>query len=105
MISKETFVSTLNRCKALADVEYEVNNIFTKANLDFMSISYSTYEDITINLLAEAMNDKGDWIAWWVWECEWGAYASVADEKVDGGSRDIPTPEELYDYMMEVYNG
>lgn len=105
MISKETFVSTLNRCKTLADVEDEVNSIFRKANLDFMSISYSAYEDITINLLAEAMEDKNEWVAWWVWECEWGNFATVEDEKVDGGIRNISTPEELYDFLMEVHNG
>ena len=72
---------------------------------DCNSVFYGFYEDVVVNLLIEVMNDKDEWISWWLYECDYGKdiekYAAIGPDNVE---IDLSTPEKLYDFLTEEYN-
>ena len=103
MVSKYTFCDVLNKCHNLSVMEENVNKIFRDNGMELTSFSFCAYEDITINLLIDAMGDDADWIGWWVWEADWGSPEYTLDVEVDGKTYDVSTPDKLYDFMIEYY--
>lgn len=61
--------------------------------------------DEVISLLSYIMNDKDDWIAYWVYEQEFGT-KWVDDEtasQADGTPIVLRTTRQLYDYLVKEY--
>lgn len=100
MISKENFVSYLNKIKYFWDIEENVNKAFD--GLDFMRFSFCGYEDLLISVLEDAFNDKDGFISWWLYDREFGEHnpnVKVVDK--DGAEKELllNTPEDLYDFL------
>lgn len=51
--------------------------------------------------LAKVLNDKDEWISWWMWEDDFGKGGLIIE--VDGQPKQVNTAEELYDAMEIVY--
>lgn len=106
MISKKTFVNTINKIIDYNNMSNEINDVFSKYRTeDCNSVFYGFYEDVVVNLLTEAMNDKDEWISWWLYECNYGTdttgYAVVGPRNIE---LDLSTPEKLYDFLVKEYN-
>jgi hypothetical protein len=57
---------------------------------------------LAVELLAEIMQDKANWIEWWLWEApENKKYVYLKNKtKID-----ISTPEKLYDFLEAEKTG
>jgi hypothetical protein len=93
-MTKEKFVSIINEIQHYQDTLHDANNTLRAIgiNLDMDN----TFIPTTVDLLAEIMEDKANWIEWWLWE-------APSDDKyvyLDNKSKiNINTPEKLYDFL------
>ena len=105
MISKKTFVDTINSMVKLAVMEEEVRNIYRKNNIDMCGGDvYWEYEGIISNLLSEAMEDVDEWIIWWIYERDYGR--DVTPKSASYSEKeyiDLTPPEKLYDFLYHEY--
>lgn len=104
MITKEKFVSYFDRLKHFWEVEEKVNDAFK--GMDFMSFSWCEFEDLTVEILMDAMNDKDEFIPWWIYDRECGsneAVVTISDK--DNAEKEVilNTPEALYDFLVSEY--
>lgn len=98
MISKETFVKAIQ----LIQEQQTINEQFSKA-LDLVGDGHfvfgteNKFYDAAMLVLKEAMNDKYDYISWWLHEGEPDYKVWLAD-----GSKewDLKELEALYDYIV-----
>ena len=104
MITKEKFVSYFDRLKHFWEIEEKVNDAFK--GMDFMSFSWCQFEDLTVEILMDAMNDKDEFIAWWIYDRECGEKDStVKYVDADGVENEVElkTAEDLYDFLVKEY--
>lgn len=98
MISLEKFKKSLTIIKKYSEINYEIFNFIMKFNYDEF-LPFAEYEDLTIELLSEIMNDfnEDDFsvISYWVYELEFG---SKYDKDIDPP---IETIEDLYNYLIK----
>lgn len=97
-ITKETF------CKALSLIQEQdsINDAFAEALQTVGDGHYvfgvkNKYLSAAVLVLKEAMNDKYDYIDWWLFEPASDRTIWSADESE---SWDLKTPEALYDYIL-----
>ena len=57
----------------------------------------------TIDLLAEIMGDKDDWISYYCWELDFGNDWTEGSIKMNGEPVDISSREKLYDFLRNEY--
>ncbi len=96
MLTKESF------CKALALIQ-EQEHIDDKVSeaLSLVGDGYYLYgsenkfRQALLMVLAETMQDKGDWIDWWLYED-----VEKAVWYPDGERVSLERTEELYDYLV-----
>ena len=77
MLTKQQFTKHLTRLIELKKEEEKITNLMRKSKLkdDFNGSLFgiSLYEDLSVKILADAMDDKNDWIGYWLYELEYGA--------------------------------
>lgn len=106
MITKQEFVKIINRLRAYNDLQDKIQDLFRNnidnQEMDFMNAGSICigHETIVVKLLENMFNDKNT-ISWWLYECNYGRDFSLGDLEVDGVEIDLPTPEKLYDYLIE----
>ena len=103
MLSKELFVKTINELKDFDEVSNKVSNYLKKYFLDF-NITPLFFEELIVELLENSMNDKYEWISYYIYELDYGKsfkMGYVTEE--DGTEIDISTPEKLYDFLIKEY--
>jgi hypothetical protein len=87
--------------KQYSDVSLQISDIFKDNGMDFNEYGVTYYEDIVLKLLTEAMNDKGDWINYWVCEKDFGRELELNDiTDINDTPIDITTAEKLYDFLV-----
>ena len=105
MISKKTFVDTINSMVNLAVMEEDIRNIYRKNNIEMCGGDVSwEYEGIISRLLTEVMEDENEWISWWLYERDYGR--DVTPKSASYSEReyiDLTTPEKLYDFLYNEY--
>ncbi len=103
-ISKETFINTINFLKERNDKIEEINNLFTEEFEDSVFYPYFKYERTVVNLLTEVMRDEGEWIEYYLYECNYGEDIEPDSvQEADGTPIDITTPEKLYNFLIKEY--
>lgn len=104
MISKETFVKSINAIKDSWDMADELNDIFRKHSRDDFSDGFSYVDpnlvDILITVLEEGMLDKARFVSWWCFDCNFGENSIVEDE--NGIQHTLDTPGELYNFLIQI---
>lgn len=106
MITKEQFVTIINRLKETDEMVDKINNIIRNSTDSIISDFTNAgsimicHEDIVLHLLEDIFNDT-DTISWWLYEKDYGRDIRMKmwDEK--GKEIDVSTPEKLYDYLVE----
>ena len=105
MISKKTFVDTINSMVKLAVMEEEIRDIYRKNNIEMCGGDVSwEYDGIISNLLSEAMEDVDEWVIWWIYERDYGR--DVTPKSASYSEKeyiDLTTPEKLYDFLYNEY--
>lgn len=99
MISKETFVKTINDLKSLDDRMDAVDRAFQNLNPDFCGFYLTEPFDITLELLVEAMEDEDGWIYYFIYERDWLKDYELGDIFVDGKAVEIHNWEDVYDFI------
>lgn len=100
MISKDTFVSTMNKLQDLDRRMDAVDKAFKALDSDFCSFYIIGIFDTTFNLLEEAMNDKDNWIGYFVYEKDWLRDTKLGDIEVDGKPVKIENWADVYDFLV-----
>ena len=98
MISKETFCKALELILEQEKTDQEFSDALQKVgNGHFVFGTENKYFDALMLVLKEGVNDKYDYISWWLYE-------GAPDYKiwVEDGSREwvLKEPGALYDYIV-----
>ena len=102
MISKETFVNTMNKLQTLDKKMNAVDKALKSLDSDFCSFYVTGIFDTTFDLLKEAMNDKDDWIGYFVYERDWLRDFKLGDVEVNGEPVKIYTWGDVYDFIINT---
>lgn len=110
MISKEKFVTIINKMKLVDDFVNEVNDKsrdlrekLDDSFLDFFEGNslFVAHSDIVVQLL-ENMFNNNDMISYWIYELDYGRkYEGGTISDCDGNNIDVSTVEKLYDYLIQ----
>ena len=100
MITKETFVNTMERLKDLDERMDAADAAFKKLSPDFCSFYILDIFDIALEVLKEAMNDKNNWIAYFVYERDWLRDMKLGDIEVNGEPVKIDSWGDVYDFIV-----
>lgn len=109
MISKEQFVTIINKMKTTDDFVNEINDktrqlreTLDDSFVDFFDGNslFVAHSDIVVQLLENMFNDN-DMISWWIFEMNYGRdYKDGYVQDCDGNNIDVSTVEKLYDYLV-----
>ena len=100
MISKETFVNTMNKLRDLDRKIDAIDKAFKELDPDFCSFYVTGIFDTTFDLLKEAMHDKDNWIEYFVYEKDWLRDFKLGDVEVDGEPVKIYSWGDVYDFIV-----
>ena len=103
MISKKTFVDSINQIVKYAEMNDRVTSIYRENNVEYFPGQYFEYEGMVVRLLSEVMNDKDDWIGWWLYDCNYGRDTEGRASYKDDSPIIVDTPEKLYDFLYNKY--
>ena len=101
MISKETFVSTVERLQILDKKMDAVDKAMKALDSDFCSFYITSIFNTTFDLLKEAMNDNDDWIGYFVYERDWLRDFKLGDVEVNGEPVKIYSLGDVYDFIVK----
>lgn len=104
MITKETFVKTMERLQILDEKFDAVNNAMSRLSTDFCSFYIFEPFDITVDLLMEYFDDKEGWLPYFIWECNWLRDLKYGDVTVYDEPVDLSDWGKVYDFLMEEKN-
>lgn len=102
MLNKKSFVEYINFIKKMQDSEMRIYHVLREEITDFDGFIYSKYETKFVDLLAEVMDDKDEWISYFIYELDFGQNwkEGTVTEK-DGTDIRLQTPEDLYILLTE----
>lgn len=103
-LSKEKFIEMLNFMKKKEQYVQQLIELMQKNNLEFIYSPYDEYNSNIIDLLASLFENEDrakDWIAYWVYELDYGD--RYFDGCVSHGNTDIKlkTADDLFNYLIE----
>lgn len=99
MLSKKTFVETINFLKEQSEKVETFNKLGNEIFGDF-DIYLFKDEDRIVKLLAEAMDDRFEWLEYFIYENDYGKdLRPDSVQEADGTPIDITTAEKLYDFL------
>ncbi|MDD6827954.1 MAG: hypothetical protein PUE12_17945 [Oscillospiraceae bacterium] len=104
MITKETFVKTMERLETLDKKMDAIDDAMRKLSPDFCGFYIPDVFDITIDTLEEAMGDKHKWIGYCVYEENWLEDFKLGDVTImrEGNEEniDLSTWDKVYDFIV-----
>ena len=104
MLSKEMFIKCINFMKERNDAIGKINKMLTEEFEDSIFYPYFKYENMLSQVLKDVMQDKGDWITYFLYEGDYGRDLKPDSViEIDGTPIDITTPEKLYDFLVSEY--
>lgn len=109
MIAFEEFKIYIEEIKSIYDFENQLFKLcytFNKQNYNRASFEIPTLVETSINLLAELVNDKDEWISYWFFELDCGKLSddlTVEDE--NGNNIPLKTIEDLWNIINDNNKG
>jgi hypothetical protein len=101
MISKETFIKTIERLENLNDRMEAADKAMQALCEDFGSFYICDAFNITTNLLSEIFNDKeNDWLGYFIWERDWLHKFELGDIEIGGYCVKIENWGDVYDFLI-----
>lgn len=106
MLSKEKFIEYMNFIKKMNESENRIQEVLQKEITDFRGgFLYSNYEFMYVKLLKEIMDDKNDWIEYFLYDLDFGAkWETGSVVEMDGTEMPLGTVENLYDLLIKYKN-
>ena len=107
MISKNKFEGIINALKEAHELQDKVDELMRNAkdNIenDFMNAAslMINHEGIVIELLSDMFDDKAEWIAWFVYDTNFGEDHTEIYDSENNVVADLKTARELYDYLID----
>jgi len=96
-ISKETFCKALALIKEQEVIDDNFSNALQTVGNGFIAFgSENKYLEALFLVLKETMNDKYDYISWWLYDTTDFMVYTKDNEK----EWDLKKPEDLYDYII-----
>ena len=102
MIPKEVFVRTMERLTTLDKKMDTADKALKDLDLDFCGLYIPEVFDLAIDLLTEAMNDKHEWIKYFVYERDWLRGFKLGDIEVEDEPVKIYTWADVYDFIANI---
>jgi len=103
-MSREDFKSLMEELLKLKEIEIEISNSMKKLDSDFCFFSLSRYEALVVKCLEKALDDKQEWISYFLYERN----AKFTRKKVitDSNGKKIPFDnyDDIYDLIMDSHN-
>ena len=100
MISKETFVNTMNSLMELDDKMNAVDSALKALDSDFCGFYMTEPASMVVALLAECMEDENDWLGYFVWERDWLRDMYNGAVTVNGEPVKIENWADVYDFIV-----
>lgn len=105
MLSKETFIQTIDFIRERNDKQHEIDMLFRKEFEDSIFWPYSKYEVQLVKVLKEIMNDKEtEWIDYYLWEKDYGRDNKLEVTEKDGTPIPLTTAEDLWNLLQDNLN-
>lgn len=101
MLTKRTFVNSMNKLQELDEKLSAVDNALKDLSPDFGGLYIPDFFDLAINILQEAIDDKYDWLMYFVYERDWLKDMNLGDIEVEGKPILIETWEDVYDFITK----
>lgn len=101
MITKKTFVDSMNKLQELDKKLSTVDDALKDLSPDFGGLYIPDFFDLAINILQEAIDDKYDWLMYFVYERDWLKDMKLGDIEVEGKPILIETWEDVYDFITK----
>lgn len=101
MITKRTFVDSMNKLQDLDEKLNAVDNALKDLSPDFGGLYIPDFFDLVINILQEAIDDKYDWLMYFTYERDWLKDMKLGDIEVEGKPISIETWEDVYDFITK----
>jgi len=96
MMSRDKFKKTINM---LIKKDKEIGWFYDKFKSSFLIENTGEYFGAIADLLSHAMNDKCEYVSWWLFECNYGQdtpYVWEDDKKII-----LDSIDKLYDFLVE----
>lgn len=101
MISKETFIKTIERLEDLSNRMEAADKAMQALCEDFGSFYICDAFNITTDVLSEIFNDKeNDWLGYFIWERDWLHKFELGDIVIGGYSVKIENWGDVYDFLI-----
>jgi len=101
-MNKETFIKLMTNYKEL---DIDINNVniaMRKLDPDFGGFCISRVATAILEVLQAALDDKGDWISYYIYDLEWGTkYKKGCIKEKDGKNIPLKTLGDLYNLLTE----
>ena len=102
MISKETFVNTMERLETLDKNIDAIDAAFKKLSPDFCGFYITEPFDIVVDLLKESFKDKHDLLGYFVYELDYLHKFHMGCVTQDNEPIDLSTWDKVYDHMVNI---
>ena len=103
MITKRTFVDSMNKLQDLDEKLSTVDNALKDLSPDFGGLYIPDFFDLAINVLQEAIDDKYNWLMYFTYERDWLKDMKLGDIEVEGKPIPIETWEDVYDFQVHDF--
>lgn len=101
MISKEVFVTTMERLEILDQKIDDVDNALRKLSSDGCGLFIPEATNIVIDLLCEVFSDEDEWLKYLAYDCNWLKSYMLGDVKIGGVAIDLSTWDKVYDFLIK----
>jgi len=102
-MNKVEFIKTMTKLILLKKDEGDLRTAFKKFDPDWCDISFGRYETLVVDTLKETMNDKSDWIGWWIYETDCGKKTKLTNSVRSKTGKKLPckTLGDLYNIITK----
>jgi len=102
-MNKQEFKQILTELLAIKKNEDNLNEAFQRFEPDWNYLCFGRYETLVVNVLKLVMEDKEDWIGYWIYELNCGKDAKAGSVTIKGKNIPIKTISNLYDLIKIRY--
>ena len=101
-MTKKEFKQFMTELMEIKKATDNLNNSLRVFEPDFNYFGLTRYESLVVDILKNVMNDKSDWIGYWLYELDCGKKAKSSSVKKNGKNILIKTIDNLYDCIKNI---
>jgi hypothetical protein len=101
-MTKQEFISIMSQLVNIKKEEDRIRDVIRETKYH-NKLNFTDYylEDLLVKTISIAMDDKDDWIAYWIYDCSQGTDKKVNSVKVNGKKIPFKTLSNLYDLITK----